>query len=305
VLVGRPALWGLAAGGEAGARDVLALLQDEITRGLGVEGEVLDEGEGVRLRVPDGESFVPRMFEHLTVGVRNVNVRRPSLDDVFIQYTGRDMRDAEAGGVDYQQFILPGVMAMSVLFSSLFSAISIVWDREFGFLREMLVAPVSRAGLVLGKAAGSGTVAAGQGLILLIAAPIVGVHLDALQIIEVIPLLILLAFALTAFGIVIASRMQRMESFQMVMGLVVNPMLFLSGAIFPLAGLATWLAVVTRLNPATYGIDPIRRVMLGESDAAPLTINGWIVPIWTEVLIVLTLGIAMLALAVRSFQKTE
>ena len=182
-----------------------------------------------------------------------------------------------AGGVDYQQFILPGVMAMSVLFSSLFSAISIVWDREFGFLREMLVAPVSRAGLVLGKAAGSGTVAAGQGLILLIAAPIVGVHLNALQIIEVIPLLMLLAFALTAFGIVIASRMQRMESFQMVMGLVVNPMLFLSGAIFPLAGLATWLAVVTRLNPATYGIDPIRRVMLGEHDAAPLTINGWVV----------------------------
>jgi ABC-2 type transport system permease protein len=213
--------------------------------------------------------------------------------------------ETSAGGVDYQQFILPGVMAMSVLFSSLFSAISIVWDREFGFLREMLVAPVSRAGLVLGKAAGSGTVAAGQGLILLIAAPIVGVHLDALQIIQVIPLLLLLAFALTAFGIVIASRMQRMESFQMVMGLVVNPMLFLSGAIFPLAGLATWLAVVTRLNPATYGIDPIRRVMLGESDAAPLTINGWIVPIWTEVLIVLTLGIAMLALAVRSFQKTE
>jgi ABC-2 type transport system permease protein len=158
---------------------------------------------------------------------------------------------------------------------------------------------------VLGKAAGGGTVAAAQGLILLIAAPIVGVHLDAIQIIEVIPLLVLLAFSLTAFGIVIASRMQRMESFQMVMGLVVNPMLFLSGAIFPLTGLVTWLAVVTRLNPATYGIDPIRRVMLGGQDAAPLTINGWVVPIWTEVLIVLTLGIAMLALAVRSFQKTE
>src|SRR5437879_10512163 len=168
-----------------------------------------------------------------------------------------------AAGVSYQQYLLPGVIAMSVLFSSLFSAISIVWDREFGFLREMLVAPVSRGGLVLGKAAGSGTVAAGQGLILLIAAPVVGVHLNALPIIEVIPLLMLLAFALTAFGIVIASRMQRMESFQMVMGLVVNPMLFLSGAIFPLAGLATWLAVVTRLNPATYGIDPIRRVLLG------------------------------------------
>src|SRR6266536_3043544 len=201
--------------------------------------------------------------------------------------------ETSAGGVDFQQFILPGVIAMSVLFSSLFSAISIVWDREFGFLREMLVAPVSRTGLVLGKAAGSGTVAAAQGLLLVAAAPIVGVHLDALQIIEVIPLLMLLAFALTAFGIVIASRMQRMESFQMVMGLVVNPRLFLSGAIFPLNGLPTWLAVVTRLNPATYGIDPIRRVML-ESDASAVTINGWIVPSWTEVLIVLTRGGAML-----------
>jgi ABC-2 type transport system permease protein len=213
--------------------------------------------------------------------------------------------DRGAGGVDFQQFILPGVIAMSVLFSSLFSAISIVWDREFGFLREMLVAPVSRTALVLGKAAGSGTVAAAQGLLLVAAAPIVGVHLDALQVIEVIGLLLLLAFSLTAFGIVVASRMQRMESFQMVMGLVVNPLLFLSGAIFPLDGLPTWLAVITRLNPVTYGIDPIRRVMLGESDAAPLTINGWVVPIWLEVLIVLALGIAMLALAVRSFQKTE
>jgi ABC-2 type transport system permease protein len=213
--------------------------------------------------------------------------------------------ETSAGGVDFQQFILPGVIAMSVLFSSLFSAISIVWDREFGFLREMLVAPVSRTSLVLGKAAGSGTVAAAQGLLLVAAAPIVGVHLDVLQILEVIPLLLLLAFALTALGIVIASRMQRMESFQMVMGLVVNPTLFLSGAIFPLVALPAWLAVVTRLNPATYGIDPIRRVMLGESDAAPLTINGWVVPIWTEILIVLILGVAMLALAVRSFQKTE
>jgi ABC-2 type transport system permease protein len=212
--------------------------------------------------------------------------------------------DRSAGGVDFQEFILPGVIGMSVLFSALFSAISIVWDREFGFLREMLVAPVSRTGLVLGKAAGSGTVAAGQALILVAAAPLVGVSLDVLQFVEVVALLLLLAFALTAFGIVIASRMQRMESFQMVMGLVVNPMLFLSGAIFPLRDLPTWLAVATRLNPATYGIDPIRRVML-ESDASAVTINGWVVPIWIEVLMVLALGTGMLALAVRSFQKTD
>ncbi len=208
------------------------------------------------------------------------------------------------GGVDYQEFIFPGVIAMSILFSSLFSAISIVWDREFGFLREMLVAPVSRTALVLGKAVGGGSIAVVQGLILLLAAPLVGVTLSPPEFVAMFGLLLLLAFALNAFGIVIASRMQRMEGFQMVMTLVVNPMLFLSGAIFPTEGLPTWLTVLTRLNPATYGVDPIRRVMLG-SDASPLTWGDWVVPIWLEVVIVVTLGTAMLAIAVRSFRKTE
>jgi len=212
--------------------------------------------------------------------------------------------DRTAGGVDYQEFIFPGVIAMSVLFSSLFSAISIVWDREFGFLREMLVAPVSRASLVLGKAVGGGSIAVVQGLILLLAAPLVGVSLNPLEFVAMFGLLLLLAFALNAFGIVIASRMQRMEGFQVVMTLVVNPMLFLSGAIFPLAGLPTWLAVATRLNPATYGVDPIRRVMLGD-DAVPLTWGDWVVPIGLEVLIVFTLGVGMLAIAVQSFRKTD
>jgi ABC-type polysaccharide/polyol phosphate export permease len=151
---------------------------------------------------------------------------------------------------------------------------------------------------------GSGTVAVMQGLVLLIAAPIVGVSLGAVEFVEMFGLLLLLAFALNAFGIVIASRMQRMESFQMVMSLVINPMLFLSGAIFPTEGLPTWLAVATRLNPATYGVDPIRRVILHD-DASPLTYGDWIVPIWLEVLIVLALGTVMLGIAVRTFTKTE
>jgi ABC-2 type transport system permease protein len=225
---------------------------------------------------------------------------------LFILGAGLDplVGDRTAGGIDYQEFIFPGVIAMSILFSSLFSAISIVWDREFGFLREMLVAPVSRVGLVLGKAVGGGSIAVVQGLILLIAAPLIGVTLNPLEFVEMFGLLLLLAFSLNAFGIVIASRMQRMEGFQMVMTLVVNPMLFLSGAIFPTEGLPTWLEVLTRLNPVTYGVDPIRRVMLG-SDASPLTWGGWVVPIWLEVLIVLTLGTAMLAIAVHRFRQTE
>jgi len=215
----------------------------------------------------------------------------------------RAIGDTGAVGMEYQQYLFPGVIAMSVLFTSLFSAISIVWDREFGFLREMLVAPVSRTALVLGKAVGGGTVSVAQGLLLLLAAPIVDVRLGLVDLVEMVGLLLLLAFSLTAFGIVIASRMQRIESFQVVMSLVVNPMLFLSGAIFPLTGLPDWLHWATRLNPATYGVDPIRRVVLG--DAGALTINGSVVPIWAEVLVVLALGSIMLAFAVRSFRQAE
>lgn len=204
-------------------------------------------------------------------------------------------------GASYQEFLFPGVLAMSVLFTAMFSAISIVWDREFGFLREMLVAPVSRSSIVLGKALGGGSQATAQGSLLLLAAPVVGVELSLLEAVEMLGLLLLLAFAVVAFGIVVASRMQRIESFQVVMGLVVNPMLFLSGALFPLRDLPDWLNVLTKLNPLTYGVDPVRRVLLG--DQVALTLNGKVPPIWLDALIVLVLGTAMLALAVRTFGR--
>ena len=162
------------------------------------------------------------------------------------------------GGLDYQEFLFPGILSMSIITSALFSAVSIVWDREFGFMREMLVAPVSRASIVLGKALGGGTVAVVQGLILVFAAPIVGVDLTVGRLLLLILSLLLLAFAMTAFGIVLATRIERMESFQMVMTLVLQPMIFLSGAVFPLQNLPTWLAVITHLNPATYAVDLVR-----------------------------------------------
>jgi ABC-2 type transport system permease protein len=209
----------------------------------------------------------------------------------------------KAAGVNYQQYLFPGILAMSVLTSALFSAIAIVWDREFGFMREMLVAPVSRSSLVLGKALGGGSVAVVQGIILVLAAPIVGVEITVGSFFAMLGFLLLLAFALTAFGIVIASRMQRMESFQMVMALVLQPMIFLSGAIFPLVALPAWLGVVTRLNPATYGIDAIRRVLL--PGITPLTIFSWTVPLWADALITFTFGALMLTLAVRLFATAE
>lgn len=207
------------------------------------------------------------------------------------------------GGVSYQVYIFPGILAMSIITSALFSAVAIVWDREFGFMREMLVAPVSRTSLVLGKAVGGGSVAVVQGLILIVFAPLIGVDLTVARVLGMIGALLLLAFALTAFGIVLASRMERMESFQMVMALVMQPMMFLSGAMFPLQGLPAWLGVLCRLNPATYGVDLARRTLLG-SDFA-LTIGDWVVPVWFDVAVILGVGTAMLAVAVRLFNSIE
>jgi ABC-2 type transport system permease protein len=211
--------------------------------------------------------------------------------------------DNQAGGVDYQVYLFPGILAMSVITSSLFSAVAIVWDREFGFMREMLVAPVSRSALVLGKAVGGGSVAVVQGVVLIVVAPFIGVDLTVGRVFALLGALLLLAFALTAFGIVLSSRMERMESFQMVMALVMQPMIFLSGAVFPLRNLPDWLTVLTRVNPATYGVDLCRRAILPNAEA--LTWGDTVVPVWADVAIVLALGTVMLAFATKLFSKTD
>jgi ABC-2 type transport system permease protein len=206
-----------------------------------------------------------------------------------------------AGSYDYQQFLYPGILSMSVITSSLFSAITVVWDREFGFLREMLVAPVPRGAIVLGKALGGGSVACVQGLILVLTAPLVGVPLSPLQAVALVFALLLLAFAMTAFGMVLATRIERMESFQMIMTLVLQPMIFLSGTVFPLNDLPGWLTVLTRMNPATYGVDLVRRIALPDSPA--VTLGGSDVPLWADAAIVLALGSLLFALAVKLFHS--
>jgi ABC-2 type transport system permease protein len=216
---------------------------------------------------------------------------------------GRIIESDQSQGFDYQEFLFPGILCMSIITSALFSAVSIVWDREFGFLREMLVAPVSRTSIVLGKALGGGSVSVTQGLILVVAAPIIGVDLTVGRAVGLVLALLLLAFAMTAFGMVLATRMERMESFQMVMTLVLQPMIFLSGTVFPLQDLPAWLTVLTRLNPATYGVDLVRRLVL--EDAPAVTIGGEEVPLLAEAALVLALGTALLALAVRLFRKTD
>ncbi|HEV8470672.1 MAG TPA: ABC transporter permease [Candidatus Limnocylindria bacterium] len=214
-----------------------------------------------------------------------------------------------ATGVSYVQFIYPGVISMSVLFTAIFGAMSIVWDREFGFMRELLVAPIDRAAIAIGKTLGGATQAMIQGLILLVLAPFVGVSLDPVLLVELIALVFVLAFGLSAMGVALASGMRSMQGFQVVMNFLMMPMFFLSGALFPLVGLPGWMTVLTRLDPASYGVDPIRRVLLGSSgipvDRFALTLFDRTLAIPVEAAIVIAFGLVMLAIAVRSFQRRD
>jgi ABC-2 type transport system permease protein len=216
---------------------------------------------------------------------------------------------AAGTGVSYTQFIFPGVISMSVLFTSIFGAMSIVWDREFGFMRELLVAPIDRSAIAIGKTLGGATQAMIQGLILLVLAPFVGVTLDVATVVEVIGLVFVLAFGLSALGVALASAMRSMQGFQVVMNFLMMPMFFLSGALFPLVGLPVWMTLLTRLNPASYGIDPIRRVLLGASgfpvERLAITIFDQTLPIALESLIVLVFGLVMLGIAVRNFARRD
>ena len=188
---------------------------------------------------------------------------------LFVLGYGMSTLVGTTGGFDFKKFVFPGIVAMSVVLTAMFSAISIVWDREFGFLREMLVAPVSRGALVIGKTLGGASIATVQGTIMLVLAPLIGVHLTALLVVEVIGLELLMAVAMTTFGVFVASRIQRMEGFQVVMQLLLFPMLFLSGALFPLNGLPSWLSVLTRINPLTYAVDPLRHVVFAAQHMPP------------------------------------
>jgi ABC-2 type transport system permease protein len=211
----------------------------------------------------------------------------------------------QLGNVSYVRFLYPGIIAMAVLFTSIFSAISIVWDREFGFLRELLVAPVSRAALVLGKALGGSTIAMFQGAILLVLAPVLGVSVNPLLLLELLLLMFLVAFAITSVGILVASRLQTMESFQMIINFFVMPMFFLSGAFFPLRGLPGWMAVVTRMDPVAYGVDPMRRLLLGSKLAPGIEIGGYHLGTAADVGILAVFAAVMLLLAMRSFEGQE
>jgi ABC-2 type transport system permease protein len=234
---------------------------------------------------------------------------------LFVLGSGLESLSASStDGVDLKTFIFPGVLCFAVTFSGMLSAASLVWDRELGFLRELTIAPVSRASILLGKCLGGAIIASSQGVLLLAVAGLVGVPYDPVLILGVLGLLLLLAFTVTSFGLLVAVQIKQAQTFTSIMQLFVIPMVFLSGALYPVSGLPTWLAGLNRIDPLTYAVDPMRRSMfnhLNISDTARQTLDpgvtwwGWHLPPTLEAGIVLALGLAMLTIAIRQFNATE
>jgi ABC-2 type transport system permease protein len=217
-------------------------------------------------------------------------------------------------GVDLKTFIYPGILCMAVMFTAMFSAASIVWDREFGFLREMMVAPVRRSSIVIGKCLGGATVASFQGIIVLAIAGLVHVPYNVGMLLGCFALMLLLAFTITAFGMMIAIRIKQMQSFMGVMQMIVMPMFFISGALFPASGLPTWLTILNRIDPLAYAVDPMRRLVFGHLHISRIAQHvldpgitwwGYHVPALLEAGVVLVLGLIMLSIAIWEFSATE
>lgn len=231
---------------------------------------------------------------------------------LFVLGTGLSTVISTADGFNFRTFMFPGVLGMTVLFTSIFSAISIVWDREFGFLREMLVAPVHRWTLVLGKCLGGATVATIQGAIMLALAGLVGVPYNPVMLLVLLLEMMLTAFALTAFGVMLAARISDVQSFQVITQLFVLPMFFLSGAVFPVTKLPVWLGVLSKLDPLSYAVDPLRKEVFTYLSIPPVirhtfdpgvTWGSWNLPVFAEVGLVAVAAAVMLAIAIRQFSK--
>jgi ABC-2 type transport system permease protein len=210
-----------------------------------------------------------------------------------------------ARGVNYIQFMFPGIIAMTVLTSSLFAGISVVWDREFGFLKEILVAPIGRTGIVLGKAAGGTAVALVQSLVMLLLAPVLGVKLSVGMVLTLIPVLAVLSLGLSGLGILIASFMGSQQGFQILIQVLIFPLIFMAGVFFPVNNVPLWMEVISKVNPLTYGVDAIRQVFLGSGLGLGVSLFGHTMALGTEVLMVGILGALLLGGAVISFNRQD
>jgi ABC-2 type transport system permease protein len=202
----------------------------------------------------------------------------------------------QAGQGNYIQFLEPGIIMMSVLFTAVFSGIDLIWDRQFGFLKETMVAPVPRWQIMLGKTLGGATVASFQGLIVFSLSLLVGFKITNLLMLPVAALfVILVALLFTSLGVAIASRIEDMQGFQLIVNFLVMPIFFLSGSLFPLQGLPTALEIITRIDPLTYGVDGVRHALIGVGSFG----------ITTDLIVIVALAAILLGVGSYLFERIE
>ncbi|GAA4800199.1 ABC transporter permease [Streptomyces ziwulingensis] len=229
---------------------------------------------------------------------------------MFLLILGTGLQSAADGFDQYRAFLFPGVLLMALQAPAIAVGASIVWDRQSGFLRQVLAAPLSRGSILVGICLGGATSGTLYAACVLVTAPVVGVPYGP-GLLLVLLELALIAFAFTAFGVVAAVTISRPETFQIVIGLAMMPLLFLSGAMFPAGGLPGWLGAAVLLNPLTYGVDAVRRAMPGDgvvtygdrvTGPEPF---GWAPPVLLEVGLIALLGLAAVTVAARHFARSR
>ena len=204
------------------------------------------------------------------------------------------------GDLSYQEYIFPGIIGQTLLFTSMFMGISVIWDKEFGFMKEILVAPISRVSVFLGKMLGDSTDAVIQGVIVFVLGLLIGVKLDIIMFFQILPVMLLITFGIVSIGLIIAFLIESLESFGVVQSFINMPLFFLSGALFPVSGptVPEWLTMASKLNPLTYGVDALRTIILG---------GAWqpINPLYINLAILGVFDIAMIALGTIVFSRTK
>ncbi len=206
-------------------------------------------------------------------------------------------------GVNYQQYLFPGIIGQTLLFTSMFMGISVIWDREFGFMKEILVAPISRFSLFLGKMFGDSTDALIQGLIVFALGAVLGISIDPIAFLASIPIMLLITFGLVSIGLIIASFMGSLESFGAIQTFINLPLFFLSGALFPIngplaQGVPGWMQAASTFNPLTYGVDALRSVLLGGSYVG-------LQPLWVNIAVICGFDVVMIAVGTWAFSRMK
>lgn len=226
---------------------------------------------------------------------------------------GSSMPDA---GEDFQylQFVFPGIVSMTLLMTSIFSSLSIIEDKNFGYMKEILVSPISRVSIAVGKVLSASTIATFQGIMLFLLIPFLGINYSLTSLLLVVPFMFLLACALSSFGLLIASFLRSTQGFQLIVQILVMPMIFLSGALFPINNMPGWMDVVVKLNPVTYGVDVMKKIMIDVESLSPmirdamglnLQLFGNTLTVAMEIAFIFTFTVILILFATLSFRRAN